>query len=366
MKLNLLAILLCLHFFSFATETTPPQTPDYSAATDEQLESIDDTPFAPPQSRSSNVEIGQGQNKCRAFTGSTGSNPGLMDTRVLYSGPTYDKLLRLTQYQTIQLNNTALATPGGVIDHDTIVKLRCKGVTMAMFKESANGPETPVKEYYARCNNGYFYACKMDDTMHDQTMDKYYVKYSGNAKQCLTSLKMPAFACRPGCDVTRFIDSTKYQIDGKTYELADPIGYRFDGTIVEITYKQLLPQSTVTITCLNGTFLATSATGQDKSFEMSCDNNGVVVFPDDSDMAKNSTCGDQKACAIPSDTTNQRWGVYRAGSFIRPTTPIPSNGYISVKCGDDIRNDERQILCVNSKYFPNTANACSDTNNVEE
>ena len=100
MKLNLLAILLCLHFFSFATEPTQ----DYTAATDEQLESIDDTPFAPPQSRASNVEIGQGQNKCRAFTGSTGSNPGLMDTRVLYSGPTYDKLLRLTQYQTIQLN----------------------------------------------------------------------------------------------------------------------------------------------------------------------------------------------------------------------------------------------------------------------
>jgi hypothetical protein len=340
MKLPLLLCLLCVHFATYAS----------TAVTDEQLQTVDDLPFAPPQSRASNVDVGQGQNKCRAYAGEYGSITGMIDTIVLYSSPSYDKYQRLLQYDSVNLSNDSPSAPNSAIEHDAVVKLRCKGVTMAMFQYGSI-PAKPVKEYYARCNNGSFYACTLDDSVHDVDMDKYYVKYSGDAKN-------PPFACRPGCDITRFLDSNKYTVSGKTYDLKDPIGYKFDGTIIEIVYKQLLPQDNVTVTCTNGTFLATSATGNEKTFQVSCDNNGAVIFPDDNDMTQNSTCTDKKACNVPSDNKDQRWGVYRAGSFVRPANTIPHNGYVTVKCGDDNRNDERYTLCVNGNYFPSEINAC--------
>lgn len=364
------ALLMFVFFgnFCFAEDTQITQTPepDYSAATDEELAVVDGVPFAPPQSRASNVDVGQGQNKCRTFTGQGGLNPGLIDVITLYSQPVYDRYNRLTEHQSVTLNNKDFVPSGSVISHDTVVKLHCRGVTMAMFQETPESEPIPVKEYYARCNNGYFYTCKLDEKMHDPSMDKYYVKYTGNAKECLTSKKTPVFPCRPGCDVTRFVDSNRYSISAETFDFKDPIGYDFEGNIIEIIYKQILPMDSVTVSCINGTFLATSATGMEKTFEMSCDKNGVVTFPDDRDSTKNSTCVDTKACIIPNDTIEQQWGVYRAGNFIRPANNIPHNGYISVRCGNYENNDERTILCVNGNYFPSVVNACKGDLYIEE
>lgn len=308
------------------------------------------TSFAPPQSRNKSAVASQTRIACKPFVSNTMMASLAIDVIPTHTSPQYDSDEFLLSYGTIDTNNTTPVTTGNIA-HDSIVKLRCRGVTQAQY----NGRQ--VKEYPARCNNGYFHPCYPDGSKSDPELAKFYVKYTGDQKQCLSSRKDTLPPCSTACDVTRFTDSSKYTVAEELYSIEDIIGYNTDGSLASVTYKQVLPKSNISVSCSGGTFLASSMTGAEKTFTVSCNNDGYVTFPDDRSDTATSLCTSEKACTIPADGSNKTWGVYKNGTFAHVSF-IPSRSYVSVRCGPANRNDERPIFCMNGNLLPSANTAC--------
>lgn len=308
------------------------------------------TSFAPPQSRVKNAVASQTRIACKPFVENTTMSSLAIDVIPTHWDPKYDVSEFLLSYGSIDVDSI-VAIEDANIAHDTIVKMRCRGVTQAMYNGNI------VKEYPGRCNNGYFHPCYPNGSRADSALEIFYVNYTGNQKNCLISPKESVIPCRPACDVTRFTDSTKYQITETLYDVSDVIGYNLDGTLAAIIYKQVLPKDGISVACGGGTFLSTSITGQEKSFTVSCNTDGYVTFPDDKSITETSLCTNEKACSIPVNSSDKSWGVYNDGNFVNVSF-IPSRGYVNVRCGADSRNDERPIFCMNGNLLPSAKTAC--------